>query len=200
MKNKLIFIIPISIILISALIFFLVPNSLEILSFSGSKFISGEYWRLLTFSFTHVTPTHLFENIIAISLVGFLGYEFGLRGKLFLTYFLAISFTIALVNSLLFPLLIIAGASLGIYGVLGVLSIKGSNFIPKLYLIPLLGASIFLKYILTLFSCPTCDNDISQTLFHFSGFLTGLVLIYIPKKFSLSKKRNILGKASRFNN
>lgn len=185
---KSVFIFSLLIALISTLIYLLFPNSLEIFSFSGVKFISGEVWRIATFPFAHISLTHLIENIIAIAAVSFLAYEFGLKGKQFLLYFLAVSFIVALADAFLFPLLIIAGASLGVYGIIGALSIKGSNFIPKLYLIPLLGISIFFKYFLTLINCPDCPINLPQTLFHFSGFVVGIFLIYIPKKFK-SKKR-----------
>jgi len=186
MKINPIFIFSIIIALISTFIFLIIPDSLEIFAFSGIKFISGEVWRIVTFPFTHISLNHLIENIIAIAAVSFLGYEFGLKGKQFLFYFIAVSFIIALADAFIFPLLIIAGASLGLYGIIGVLSIKGSNFIPKLYLIPLLGSSIFLKYFLTLLNCPTCSIT-PQTLFHFSGFLVGISLIYIPKRFKSKK-------------
>ena len=190
MKFKPLFIISLSLIIISILTFFLVPNSLELFAFSGAKFFSGEFWRIITFSVTHVSLNHLLENIIAISVISFLGYEFGLKGKSFIAYFIGVSLIIAMADAFLFPLLIMAGASLGIYGVLGVLSIKGSNFIPKLYLMPLMGASIFFKYFLSFISCPSCSNDITQSLFHLSGFITGIFLFYTPRKFK--KKEYIL--------
>ncbi|MFH1592130.1 MAG: rhomboid family intramembrane serine protease [Candidatus Woesearchaeota archaeon] len=187
MRIKSVFLISFGIVLVSLFIFFLIPGALEIFSFSGKTFLSGEFWRLITFSFVHITTLHLIENIVAIALVSFLAYEFGLAGRSFVVFFIAVSFVIALADAFMFPLLVIAGASLGIYGVLGVLSIKGSNFVPKVYLIPLLGASVFLKYLLTLFTGSGSYSDLPQTLFHFSGFVTGLFLFYIPRKFKKRK-------------
>ena len=193
MKIKSIFIASAMVIIISSLIHFLVPNSLELMALSGAKFLAGEFWRILTFSFTHLNANHLFENIIALGIVSVLGYEFGLHGKQFLVYFAATSIIVALTDIFLFPLLVIAGASLGTYGVLGALSIKGSNFMPKKYLIPLLGLSIFIKSFLSMISCQSCNTDLGQSLFHFSGFVTGIFLVYIPrfknKKYSTIKNR-----------
>ncbi len=192
MKIKPVFICAAMIVFISSAIHFLVPNSIELFALSGVKFMAGEFWRILTFSFTHLSSNHLIENLIAIGIVSILGYEFGLQGKQFLIYFAATSIIVALTDIFFFPLLVIAGASLGTYGILGALSIKGSNFVPKRYLIPLLGLSIFLKSILSAISCPSCEGEVSQSLFHFSGFVTGIFLFYIPrfknKKYIIKQK------------
>ncbi|MEK6922985.1 MAG: rhomboid family intramembrane serine protease [Nanoarchaeota archaeon] len=186
MKIKPIFFISIAIAFASLVIFF-IPYSLKMFAFSGTKFFSGEFWRLITFSFAHVNASHLFENVVVIVLVSILGYEFGLSGKLFLLFFLGVSFLVAILDAIIFPLLVIAGASLGIYGVAGALSIKGSNFIPKRYLIPLLGVTVFFTYFFGSFTCAECSRDFVQALFHFSGFLTGIILVYIPRKFKNKK-------------
>ncbi len=189
MKLKSVFIASSILIAFIAFIFVFVPNAVDVLSFSGLSFFSGELWRLFTFSFTHVNLQHLLENIISIFLVAFLGYEFGLNGKSFFFFFIVASFIVALVDAFLLPSLVLAGASLGIYGIVGALSIKGSNFIPKLYLIPLLGLSVFVKYLLVAFIYPS-SFELEQTFFHFSGFLTGILLFYVPRTFK--KKRYIL--------
>ena len=190
MKIKSLFIYATLLALICSIIFFFVPNAIKLFSFSGISFFKGEVWRIITFTVTHISINHFIENIVAIGAVAFLSYEFGLRGKEFITYFFAISITVAIADAFLFPSLIIAGASLGLYGLIGVLSIRGSNFMPKLILIPLLGSSIFLKYVLTLLNCPSCSPNISQVLFHFSGFVVGICLVTLPKRFK--SKRSIL--------
>ena len=172
------------IVVISCFVFFLVPNSLEILSFSGNTFFKGEIWRLFTFPFTHINFSHLIENIIAISITSFLALEFNLRSRYFVYCFLLSNFIVALADAFLFPTIILAGASLGIYSILGALSIKGSNFIPKYILIPLLGTSAFIKYIFSAFSKIT----INQALFHFSGFVIGIALFYLFTKIKRKKK------------
>ena len=185
---KKIFIISAILSIIFIAIFFFFPNSQILLSFSGIKFLAGEFYRLITFSFVHVNFLHLIENIIALSLITLLGYEFGLKGKKFILYFFLVSITIALASAFFVPVLVIAGASLGIYGILGALSIKGSNFIPKNILIPIFIISIFYKVILDLFSSQEITN-LDQTLFHLSGFFTGLVFFILPR---FKKKKHIL--------
>jgi len=192
MKINTVFISAFCIALASVLIFILVPNSIYFLAFSGNSFFSGEFWRLVTFSFTHVNVSHLIENGIALFLVSFLGYEFGLKGRQFLIFFFSVSFIVALTDAFLYPWAIIAGASLGIYGVLGALSLHGSPFISRFYLVPLLGLSVFIKALLGFFSCSTCVPDLSQTVFHFSGFLAGIFLFYAPRIFK--KKKYILNR------
>ena len=77
--------------------------------------------------------------------------------------------------------MLIAGLSAGIYALLGSLSIQGSNFIPKYILIPMLGFSPFFKYIFIPFS----TKELTQSAFHFLGFLVGIAvfcLIHVPMK------------------
>lgn len=181
-----VFIIAGMIVVISSIVFFLVPNSLTLFSFSGETFFNWELWRLITFSFTHVNLNHLVENVVAIGITSFLALEFGLTGKYFLYCFLLSSILVALTEAFLFPAIIIAGASLGIYAILGALSIKGSNFIPKYILVPLLGLSVFVKYLFSAFSM----DLLKQSLFHFSGFASGIAILYLFTK--LKRKKKIL--------
>jgi membrane associated rhomboid family serine protease len=185
-KIKFIIIASFLVIIFSCIAFFFVPSSLSILSFSGKTFFGGEVWRLATYPFAHVNLMHLIENIIALLTTVSLAYEFGLRGKEFITVFLLSGIVIALAEAFLFPVIIIAGLSLGIYAVLGSLSIKGSNFIPKYILIPLLGISVFLKYLFTGVS----KESLQQSLFHFAGFVSGIAVFYLLIK--TRKKKKIL--------
>lgn len=190
MRIKLLFILAAAITCISSAIWYIVPDSIHLLSFSGILFLKGEVWRIITYIFTHTSKTHLFENIVALAAVSFLGYEFGLKEKEFLWYFFAASIIIALTSIAIVPTFIIAGASLGIYGVIGALSIKGSSFISKLTLIPIFAVSIFFKDIITVVTCPACEINAMQTAFHLSGFIAGIFLVTIPTKFK--NKKNIL--------
>lgn len=183
---KTVFIFSFFAITISSILFFFIPSSLNIFAFSGETFFKGQIWRLITYPLVHVGLTHLIENIIALVITALLAYEFGLRGKHFIIVFLLSGIIIALTDAFLFPAILIAGLSLGIYAVLGSLSIKGSNFIPKYILIPLLGFSVFLKYIFEAFSI----ESLKQSLFHISGFVTGIAVFYLLIK--IRKKKKIL--------
>ncbi len=178
------------IIAIVSILFFFIPNSLELFSFSGIKFLSGELWRLLTFSFTHISGSHLKENLIALGVVALLAKEFGFPSKLFMALFLITSILVALLEATIFPTLIIAGASLGIYGVLGSLSMKGTPAISSRWLIIILGLSVFVKYAIDAFTCHSCAQDqlLTQSWFHFFGFVAGIAIFYPIKK----KKIHIL--------
>lgn len=166
--------------------FFLIPNSLFIFAFSGETFFTGEVWRLLTFPFAHISLSHLIENIIALAVTSLLAFELGLRGKEFIGVFLLSGIIIALADSFLFPTLLIAGLSVGIYALLGSLSITGPKFIPRFVLIPLLASSAFIKYLFGAFT----KEVLSSSLFHFAGFVTGISIFYIFIK--LKKKPRIL--------
>ena len=183
---KQIFILTLIILIMSLAAFFLIQNSLNIFAFSGETFFGGQVWRLITFPFAHIGLSHLIENIIALAVTSLLAFELGLRGKEFIGVFLLSGIIVALADAFLFPTILIAGLSLGIYATLGSISIKGSNFIPKFIFVPLLGVSAFLKYLFSAF-----DKQLLQSsLFHLSGFVIGIALFYLFVK--LKKKKRIL--------
>ena len=183
---KRIFILSLIVIVISLIFFFLIPDSLHLFAFSGETFFKGQIWRLITFPFVHISSTHLIENIIALTITSLLALEFGLRGIHFIGVFLLSGIIIALAEAFLFPVILIAGLSVGIYAVLGSLSLKGSNFIPKFILVPLLGSSVFLKYFFSI----SDKKVLSISLFHFSGFVAGIAVFYLFIK--LKKKKRVL--------
>jgi membrane associated rhomboid family serine protease len=179
------FIVAGTIAALCCLSFFLVPNSLALFSFSGEFLFKGEVWRLLTFPFVHVNLDHFIENMVALGITSLLAFELGLRGTHFMYCFLLSGIIIALSDAFLFPSFVIAGASLGIYAVLGQISIQGSNFIPKFVLIPLLGLSVFVKNLFSGFM----PDLLNQSLFHFAGFAAGLGLFFA---FRIKAKKRIL--------
>lgn len=191
---KQVFALFLTIITMNSIIFSLIPNSVYLLAFSGQTFFSGEIWRLITFPFTHINLTHLSGNIVALSLVAILASEVELKGKDFLCCFMLSGILIALPEGLLFPSLLIAGSSLGIYAVLGSLSIKGSNFVSKYILVPILGASVFSKYIFDMIISPEyiTNQSFIQSTFHFFGFLSGISIFYFLIGLRKKRRKNIL--------
>ncbi len=178
---KQVFIISAMMAFISLAAFF-IPNSLSLYAFSGRLFFQGEAWRIITFPFVHVNFEHLIENVLTLMLTSLLAFEFELKGTQFLAVFMISIAAIALADSFLMPSTLIAGLSLGVYSILGFLSMKGSNFIPWYVIVPLLGLSPFLRYIVA----PLDNAGITQSLFHFSGFWMGIGVFYL---FRISSKR-----------
>jgi rhomboid protease GluP len=168
-------------------IFFFMPNAKDDLSYSGQNLMKGEVWRILTFNFVHLNISHLIGNIIAFIITTLLAFEVGLHSEYFMGLFFVSSMTIALVEGLFLPTLIIAGASLGIYSILGGISISGKNLIPVYIFIPLIILSIFLTGIFA----GTNQNTLIESFFHFFGFMFGLILYYGIIKY-LNKKKNYL--------
>jgi len=171
-------------------VFFAFPEAVSTLAFSGETFFQGEIYRLFTFPFTHAGRGHLIENLIALAMTTFLAYEIGLRGGYFIFCFLGASFLIALSESPFFPTILIAGASVGIVSILGFISIKGSNFIPKFLLVPILLLPLIIKYGLTVWETGFSFVSGAEFLFHLSGFGAGIVFFYSFKL--LKKEKRIL--------
>ncbi len=179
------------IVIVSIFVFIAFPNAVELFSFSGRQFLGGEFWRYITFSFVHFDLKHLVQNMTALVLVTMIAYEFRLQGKDFLLIFLTMAFSLALIESLLFPTLTLAGTSLGIYAVLGALATKGSKYIPRKIFIPILVVSVFLDLSYFLLTDPSrigpwLEKDLIVSLFHLAGFFLGIGAFYL---ITMTKKR-----------
>jgi len=183
---KLLFIAAFAIVALSAIVFFVFPGYENSLAFSAETFFSGEYHRLFTFPFTHIGLAHLVENIVALLVITALAYLLEIRGKHFIATFVGASFAIALGESPFFPMLLIAGASVGIMSISGFLGAKGSNFIPRWLLIAILVSPLLLKDGLSLLQSKEHNFTANaEFLFHLSGFLTGTIFYFL---FLLVKK------------
>lgn len=158
-------------------IFFFSDASIQNLSFSGEKFFSGELWRIVTFNFVHLNLPHLIGNVIAFIIIAMLSLEVGLKSEYFILLFFTSSFVIALIEGIFFPTLIIAGASLGIYSILGGVSFTGRRLIPIYFFIPLIILSIFLN------KAFSESVTLFESLFHFFGFVLGFMLYYSIVKY-----------------
>ena len=181
--NKLYLIVILLLIISASLFIFAFGIKPSLLGFSGEKFISGELWRIISFPFSHVSANHLIENLATLILVTFLSYEFRLTWKQFLISFFLSGIIIAILNIFISPTIIMAGASLGTYAVLGTLAVKGHDFISRKILVIFFGSSIFLVNIINSI-CPGCVNNISveSTIYHFAGFISGIALFYVLMK------------------
>ncbi|RMF06699.1 rhomboid family intramembrane serine protease [Candidatus Woesearchaeota archaeon] len=176
------------IITASVIVFFAVGNGLERLSYSAEKLMSGEVHRLFTFEFTHVTKAHLWENMVALALVALFALELELKGWKFFACFMAGSLVVALLESPLFPWIMMAGASVGIAALLGLLSIEGRRYIDEYILIPVLLVPIIVKYASDVANGRAGDLANAELAFHFSGFVSGLAFFGISKKFKRKKR------------
>lgn len=126
-----------------------------------TSMVGQEPWRLFTFMFTHDGSQHLFMNLLALVLVGFLALELGIRGSTFLAIFMVAGLlTIA-------PFLLVegsynlVGASAGICGLFGAVAVEFRRY----GFSPLL---IFLLFFLGLVAAP-----VTEVLSGSSGAMTG---------------------------
>jgi len=178
-------------------VIFALPNQINELALIPDKFFNGEYWRLLTFQFSHLNLKHLTTNIFSAVLVGFLATE--TKTKIYdfvFVYFLAgIIAVLPFLVNLNFTAL---GASASIYGAFGLVALNSKRWkIKPAYIYAILVIAIFLESIIYLFSCGAdCKQFIftsKQSLLHFSGLISGSVLF-----FSLTKFRDKLDSKKSF--
>ncbi len=178
------------IVVIDLIIFFFFPEAFETFALSGIGFFSGEFYRLATFLFVHLNSLHLAENLVALVVAAVLAHEFELSGVDFIVSFVATSLVVALPSAYLYPTLLMGGSSLGIYAVFGAITVKGGDFIPRRILVPVFGFSIFYNFVKDLIVAPefVTREMIYQTLFHFSGFMTGAILFYLLLHITYTRK------------
>lgn len=132
---------------------------------------AGEYWRLLTSMFLHVSLMHITMNMLALWSLGRI-----LEPKLGATYFTAIYLLSGLVGSLLSAILLnghlfiscgASGAILGIFGVAIVYALKNRAHSE----IPL--SSLGISLVLTFGAGAIANIDNAA---HFGGLMTGVVM------------------------
>jgi len=180
---------PSSLLLGIIAVFLLLPNALALLSFSSARFLSGEFWRLVTFPFVHVDLGHLGENAVALLVASMLAYEVGVTRWQYLVSFVLACLLVAVIDVVWFPLIIIAGASAGIFAVYGVFATRSSEFVSKLWLIPLLGTTVLVKWGIATLSGSVDATTVIQTLMHLVGFLTGVAIIGITHVMTAHRRR-----------
>jgi membrane associated rhomboid family serine protease len=176
-------------------VFLLVPTATLILSYSGDQVLAGQIWRLITFPFVHTGINHLVNNLIVLAMTAWLAYEVELEPKQMIAAFIGTSILLALTTLFFIPTLIIAGASVGIFGLLGSTGAKGTRFVPQPTLILVLGASVFIRYLVEIATEGFFiqSSTLMQTLMHSAGFIYGLLLfISLWRYREIIKQKRIL--------
>jgi len=183
MKKFIIFSILFMVALIG--IFVIVPNALELFGFSGQSFFAGEFWRILSFPFAHVSSLHLLENLIAMFILILLAKEFNLGWQAFALIFFSSGVIIALFSGIIYPYLLIAGSSLGIFSVFGALAFKDKELLPCCIIPAFFGIIIFLNFIYNIY----VGEGVAQPIYHAAGFVVGAALFQIK---SVRRRKRIL--------
>jgi membrane associated rhomboid family serine protease len=162
------------------------PDQMAKFALFPEKLASGEYWRILTFQFSHLNSTHLLENVAGAGLAAGIATQLKMRVKVFSwTYLLA--GVLAVIPVYLVAPFVALGASGAIYGVFGAVSMDAKKFnMDSRILIGLLAAAIitpilFVKNI----------ANMQQGAAHFAGLVIGigLFLSYDKVMGAFTKKR-----------
>jgi len=172
----------------SLAVYLLVPNAIQILSFSGTTFLQGELWRMGSFPFTHVSMTHLVENLIALTIAFLLAWELELVGTNAFLAFFGASLLVALADLVAFPAVILAGASVGIYALFGAVAATGSSFVSVRVMMLAFGIPITVRF---LFQALVAHGWLSAAL-HFVGFLTGIGMTFLLRETMQRNRTRIL--------
>ncbi|MFH1972299.1 MAG: rhomboid family intramembrane serine protease [archaeon] len=174
-KNIIIFIVSI-IVLIS--IFVIFSNAINFLTFSGESFFNGELWRILTFSFVHISEIHLIENIIAIFILNMIILQLNLKFKEIIYPLVGGVIILPLIEGIFFPTIVIAGASLAIYSLFGSLTFKFKNNLIKIGYLSLFLFIFAMDIIYTYLNNLGIENSILHPLAFILGIIISLILIW----------------------
>ena len=164
----------------------IIPHTLlfQALSAVNLQISEGEYWRLFTSIFVHVSLSHVLLNTCSLTIIGPLLEK--ACGKLgFLLLYIGLGITANLTTLAIEPLYYShAGASGSVFGLLGVclaFSITGRTAFPVLdrrLVIPLIAAALLTAFI---------QPNINQSA-HIgglgAGYLTGIALLKLRKHFN----------------
>lgn len=164
--------------IVNVFVFFFVSSSSYTLNLPLSL---NEPWRFFTFQFFHVDIFHLLENLMGLIFVAFVAIELNIDLKSFLFVYLLSVFVVLLPIALVFPLATVAGNSTGIYGILALCLIKARKLVPSKITLPLIIVFMFSFCILNFILCGMCFLPFFKgEFFHFSGFLAGMTLSFMP--------------------
>jgi len=175
------------------ILIYLIPNNIDKLALIPEKFYSGEYWRILTFHFSHLNMQHLLTNIGGALFVGFLAAEVKAKFDNFtIVYFLAgIIALLPFLSTMNFAAL---GASASIYGAFGMVALKSEKWkIRKEYVFALLIIAIFIESLIYYFNCgASCEQFLfssKQGMLHFAGLASGSIIFLSIRQFRKSSDK-----------
>jgi len=166
------------------LIFIFFPASL--LAFSGELLAKGEVWRFFTFTFTHTSFYHLIQNLIALTIVTILLFELEVESHF--KPFISSSWIVAGIAAIILPTMLMAGASVGVYGLLGFAAMSSVVFIPRMISVPLFGGAILLDALIEYFRTSVFNTP--QLTLHLGGYICGIAIFSIVKL--LKRKKYVL--------
>ncbi len=155
-----------SVIVIVSLLMILLPVSTMMYAFQGTAFLSGDWWRLLTFPFVHVDFTHLGQNMIALLFSTALAFELAMGWFSYSIIFAGANFFLAVLAIVFFPEAYLAGASFGIYAVMGGLGLQKNPYVKS-------STLFFILLVAALAGLATQTNSASL---HVLGFGMGSII------------------------
>lgn len=117
------------VIAVVSLLMILLPVSVVAYAFQGAAFLSGDWWRMLTFPFVHVDARHFGQNMVALLFSAALAFELAMGLSAYSIIFAGANVVLAVLAVVFFPETYLAGTSFGIYAVLGGLGLQKNPYV-----------------------------------------------------------------------
>ena len=157
------------------------------LGLSRAALEQGEWFRILSFVFSHYGVEHLVTNIVTLILAGAIANEIELSNATFLAIFFGAGILSALLM-LPFTSSILVGASTGVYGIFGVIAVKLRDYgasVPKvigLFTLAIVGSSLI--------EVPLGSNQMAIRLSaHLTALFLGVILFVAAQSWRSRFKR-----------
>ncbi len=160
------------VIAVISVMMILLPASALVYSFQGQAFFAGDFYRILSFPFVHVNFAHLAQNMAAILITAALAYELAFSAFSYSLIFSAANMLLAVVAIFFFPQTYLAGASFGVYAVMGGLGLQKNPYLSRKFLFAVLLATLVIGSL----------TMSKSTNFHILGFGIGTVLFLLTNK------------------
>jgi membrane associated rhomboid family serine protease len=164
-------------------VFFMVPDSANLMAFIPEKVAAGEWYRLFTFPFAHLNEWHLLENVASLLVVGFIATELKTEFYDFAVIYLATG-VLAVIPVFLISSFSAIGASTAVYGAFGVVTQELSKFkISGQLPFGIMALVVFIKAITSFFDCGSrCESfifSLKQAGAHFAGLVIGVSMFRV---------------------
>jgi len=171
------------VIAIVSLLMLLLPASTLVYAFQGTAFLTGEWWRMASFPFVHVDLSHFAQNMLALSFSAALAFELSMSVSAYSIIFASANAVLALLATIFFPETYLAGASFGVYAVMGGIGLQKNPYLKLPLLFGILSGIALIGLL----------SQTKSAFFHVLGFSVGSAIFLI--KNSTQRKKGVFNAA-----
>lgn len=172
-----------AVVAVVSLLMFLLPAGAVLYAFQANAFLAGEWWRIASFPFVHVDWNHFTQNMIALSFSAALAFELSMSASAYSIIFAGANISLAILAIIFFPQTYLAGASFGVYAVMGGLGLQKNPYLKLPVLFGILSGVALIGLL----------SQTKSAFFHVLGFSLGSAIFLI--KNTTQRKKGVFSAA-----